>query len=196
MTTTTILGVISVIAVVAGPLITLSIQRWLEDRREKRQARLWLFRTLMMYRATPLAPLYVQALNLIDVVFNAESKKEKAVRTGWKVLLNHLDKDKGRPDFGEQSQKLTANLLAAMGACLGNDCDEVYLKQHAYQPIGHGQIEEEQNAIRRLQLQVLQGRRRLPIAVFPDQFAEVTLPPGDIPTLRVNELPKPGEHDV
>ncbi len=135
MTTTTILGVVSVVAVVAGPLITLSIQRWLEDRREKRQARLWVFRTLMMYRATPLAPLYVQALNLIDVVFNAESKKEKAVRTGWKVLLNHLDKDKGRPDFGEQSQTLTANLLAAMGACLGYDFDEVYLKQHAYR--GH-----------------------------------------------------------
>ncbi len=125
-----------------------------------------------------------------------ESKKEKAVRTGWKVLLNHLDKDKGRPDFGEQSQTLTANLLAAMGACLGYDFDEVYLKQHAYQPIGHGQIEEEQNAIRRLQLQVLQGHRRLPIAIFPDQFAEVTLPPGAIPTLRVNELPKPGEHDA
>lgn len=133
----------------------------------------------MMYRATPLAHSYVQALNLIDVVFNADSKKEKAVRTGWKVLLNHLDKGKGKPDFFEQSQNHTSVLLAAMGACLGYEFDELYLKQHAYQPQGHGQIEEEQNAIRRLQLQVLQGTRRLPIAIFPDQFPEVVLPPGD-----------------
>jgi hypothetical protein len=195
--TTTILGIVSVVAVIVGPLITLSIQRWTEDRREKRQARQWVFRTLMMYRATPLAHSYVQALNLIDVVFNADSKKEKAVRTGWKVLLNHLDKGKGKPDFFEKSQNHTAVLLAAMGACLGYDFDEVYLKQHAYQPQGHGQIEEEQNAIRRLQLQVLQGTRRLPIAIFPDQFPEVVLPPGEIPSLLLNEpTPTPDGHDA
>ncbi len=180
------IGVLSIIAIITGPLIALGLQRRAEDRREKRQARLWVFRTLMMHRATPLAYSYVQALNLIDVVFNSESKREKTVRTGWKILLNHLTKDQGRPDFGDVNRTLTAKLLADMGLCLGYDFDEVYLKEHAYQPIGHGTVEEEQHAIRKLQLQVLQGVRRIPVAIFPDQFPDVVLPPV-LPTLRLSD---------
>jgi len=57
------------------------------------------------------------------------------------------------------------------------DYDEVHLKRLVYPPIGHTHIEEEQMELRRLQLQVLKGNRRLPIAVFQDQFEELALPP-------------------
>ena len=188
-------ALLSIVAIIAGPIIALGLQRWTEARREKRQGRLWVFRALMMHRATPLAYSYVQALNLIDVVFNSESKKEKAVRTDWKILLNHLTRDQGRPDFGDVSRTMTAKLLADMGACLGYDFDEVYLKDHAYQPRGHGEIEEEQHALRKLQLQVLNGKRRLPVAIFPDQFPDIVLPT-DLPTLRLNDLDARGDsHD-
>lgn len=42
----------------------------------------------MTYRATFLAPNFVQALNLIDVEFTAKS--EKPIRDAWKVLLDHF----------------------------------------------------------------------------------------------------------
>jgi hypothetical protein len=64
-----------------------------------------------------------------------------------------------------------------MGECLGYDFDEVYIKRQAYLPTGLAQVEIEQNEIRRQFLQVLTGNRRVPIAVFPDEFRPLRLPP-------------------
>ncbi len=172
----TTLGVASAIAIVVSPLVALGIQRWAEVRREKISRKLWVFKTLMMYRATPLAYSYVQALNLIDVEFSANRKKEKAVRTAWKILLDHLTVNKGKPDFVDAARELTATLLAAMGRCLGYEFDSVQLKRAAYQPEGHGKIEEDNQALRRLVLEVLNGNRRIPIAFFPDDFNPLILP--------------------
>jgi len=170
------MAILTVIAIIMGPLVALWLQRMAEDRRERRQRKFDVFKTLMTNRATPLAYQYVQALNLIDVVFNAENKEEKAVRTAWGILLDHLNTNKAQPDFVEKIRTLTATLLAAMGKCLGFDFGEVYLKRHAYQPEGHGKLEEEQNELRRLLLEALRGNRRIPIAVFPDDFQPIVLP--------------------
>jgi len=134
----------------------------------------------MMYRATPLAYPYVQALNLIDISFDADTEKEKAVRADWNSLLDHLTNNKGRPDFGDNSRTLTATLLADMGKCLGYEFDDVYLRRHAYQPEGHGKVEEEQHELRGLLLQVLRNDRRIPIALFPDDLRPIVLPPPEV----------------
>jgi hypothetical protein len=178
MSATTWLGIISIIAVIVGPLIALGLQRYAENRREKRQARLHVFRTLMARRATPIHHEYVQALNLIDVVFNSKSKKETQVRTDWKILLDHLDKNKTKPDFGDNRVELSSKLLADMGNCLGFNFDPVYLKRAAYSPQGHGDVEAEQTLQRKLVLEVLRGDRRIPMAFFPDDFAKLVMPPG------------------
>lgn len=175
----TTIAVLTIIAIIAGPLVALSIQRRTEENREKRQNKFLVFKTLMTYRATPLNYQYVQALNMIDVVFNADSPEEKAVRAAWSVLLDHLNVNKKQPDFLEKITTLTATLLAAMGKCLGYDFGEVYLKRHAYVPEGHGKLEEEQNEIRQLLLEVLRGNRRIPVAVFPDDFQPIVLPKDD-----------------
>lgn len=60
----------------------------MERRRDTKNRKLWVFKTLMTYRATFLAPNFVQALNLIDVEFTAKS--EKPIRDAWKVLLDHF----------------------------------------------------------------------------------------------------------
>lgn len=174
---TALIAGLTILAIIVGPLLALWLQRIAENRREKRQGKLWVFKNLMMYRATPLAYPYVQALNLIDVSFNANNKEEKAVRDAWNVLLDHFVSHKGQPDFLENSRTLTATLLAAMGKCLGYDFDEVYLKRHAYQPEGHGKLEEEQHELRGLLLQVLRNDRRIPMAIFPDDLRAIILPP-------------------
>lgn len=165
---TAIIAALTILAIVIGPLLALLLQRVAENRREKRQAKLWVFRTLMMYRATPLAYAYVQALNLIDITFHADNDEEKAVREGWNSLLDHLTVNKDNPDFFESTRALTAKLLAAMGKCLGYDFDEVFLKRHAYQPKGHGDRELQQQELLQLLLQVLKNDRRIPVAFFPD----------------------------
>jgi uncharacterized protein DUF6680 len=90
-------------------------------------------------------------------------------------------------DFEEKRRTLTATLLAAMGKCLGYEFDEVYLKRHAYQPTGHGKVEEEQQELRSLLLAVLKDQRRIPIAVFPDDLRPILLPEDE--PLPVKKLP-------
>jgi len=140
------------------------------------------FKTLMSFRATALAPSFVQALNLIDVEFNGDNGKEKAVRNAWKVLLDHYTdlakaKEPGSDTLTEKSTQLMANLLMAMGQCLGYDFDEVLVRKGSYYPTGLGDVEAEQHAIRRGVLNVLSGRGRIPVGVFEEKFPPITLEP-------------------
>lgn len=173
----TSLAVASIAAVIVGPIAALTIQRWTDHRGELRKDKMWVFRTLMTYRATRLNPNFVQALNAIDVVFNGNNDKEKNVRTAWKVLLDHLNTDQRADAAQERTLDLTIRLLVAIGRCLKYDFDEVHLKRQVYQPIGHNQIEEEQRELRQLLLRLLRGQRRLSVAVFRDDFDPLAVPP-------------------
>jgi hypothetical protein len=180
----TIIDIVSIAAILLGPIVALELQKRLDTGREARNRKMGVFKTLMAYRGTPLAPSFVQALNLIDVEFNAASEKEKAVRTAWKVLLDHFT-DLGEfnragtlvpPNVLERSTPLTTTLLLAMGKCLGFDFDEVQIKKGGYYPLFLGNVEQEQHALRRALLDVMEGKRRIPVAVFEDKFAPVILP--------------------
>lgn len=189
----TALTVASIVAIIVGPIIALAIQRWADHRRELRREKLWVFRTLMAHRATRLNPNFVQALNAIDVIFHGDSQKEKDVRTAWKILLDHLNTDQKSENAVQRQLDLLVTLLARMGKCLGYDFDEVYLKRQAYQPVGLANMEEEQNEVRATLLQILKGNRRVPIAVFPDEFAPLRMPKAVAPpkTGLGDQLPPP-----
>ncbi len=169
----TSIGLLTMLAILIGPIAALGIQRWSDNRREGTQRKLWIFKTLMMNRATRLAPTYVQALNLIDVEFKSEGKDDKRVRTAWKILLDHLASDQTIAGAGDRGNELTANLLSAMGQRLGYDFDEVYIKKNAYYPVGLGNIEQEQHQLRKNLLELLDGKRRLPVAMFEQKFPDL-----------------------
>lgn len=176
------LNLLTIIAIVSGPIIALQIQRKLDREREALNRKLWVFKTLMSFRATALAPSFVQALNLIDVEFNGSNEQEKAVRNAWKILLDHYfdlnkAKDPGSETQIEKGTQLRANLLMAMGRCLGYDFDEVLVKKGSYYPTGLGDVEAEQHAIRRGVLNVLSGRGRIPVGIFEEKFPPITLEP-------------------
>jgi len=186
-TTAVVLGVITILAIIAGPIAALEVQRRLDKGREAKNRKQWVFKTLMSFRATPLSPQFVQALNLIDVEFDNKNEGEKGVRTAWKVLLDHfgeLAAPNLPPNINEKTATLTTNLLIAMGKCLGYDFDEIQIKKGAYYPMGLGNVEQEQHAVRRGILDVLQGRRRVPVGVFEDRF-----PPINLPEIPPEELP-------
>lgn len=188
-----VLSIITIVAIIAGPVAALWVQRKLDEGREARNRKLWVFKTLMSFRATSLSPHFVQALNLIDVEFDGNNEKEKAVRNAWKVLLDHFG-DLSGPNMpanaNEKSVTLTTNLLMAMGNCLGYDFDEVHVKKGAYYPRGLGNVEEEQHALRRGLLDVLAGKRRIPVGVFEDRFPEIRVPETTIDQLpAAEELP-------
>lgn len=159
---------LTIAAILVSPVIALELEKWLSNRRATKDRKLYIFKTLMAYRATPLSPFFVQALNLIDVEF--ASAKEKPVRDAWKELLDHFYNYKATANAEEKSRDLTAVLLAAMGDSLGYDFDKVYLKKAAYYPEGLGNVEIEQRALRRNVLDLLDGKRKFPVAVFEQKF--------------------------
>jgi hypothetical protein len=188
------LNILTIVAIVSGPIIALQIQRKLDHDREARKRKVAVFKTLMSFRATALAPTFVQALNLIDVEFDGNSEKEKAVRSAWKILLDHYvdlshAPEPNSPALLEKGIQLRANLLLLMGGCLGYDFDEVQIKKGSYYPMGLEDVEKEQHAIRRGVLNVLSGKGRIPVGIFEERFPAIAIQPlGATPEPPIKEL--------
>jgi hypothetical protein len=87
MATFTISDGLLILATIAGPILAVQAQKWVERATEKRRQRLMIFTTLMNTRATRLAPDHVQALNMIDLVFNGKNAKDKAVIDAWRQYM-------------------------------------------------------------------------------------------------------------
>jgi hypothetical protein len=110
--TSIILSIITVIAIIAGPIVALDLQRRLDVGRAAKDRKMWVFKTLMSFRATALSPHFVQALNLIDVEFDGNNEKEKAVRNAWKVLLDHFG-DLNAPALPANANDKTVSLTTS-----------------------------------------------------------------------------------
>jgi uncharacterized protein DUF6680 len=67
-------------ATIAGPILAVQAQKWVERATERRRGQLQVFYWLMATRATRLSNEHVQALNRIELVFRGRSAKKKAVR--------------------------------------------------------------------------------------------------------------------
>ncbi|WP_373426698.1 DUF6680 family protein [Neorhizobium galegae] len=58
-----------ILATLAGPILAIQVQKFLERGRENRNRRLQIFRTLMATRAASVSPAHVEALNSIALEF-------------------------------------------------------------------------------------------------------------------------------
>lgn len=167
-------------ATLLGPVLAVQAQKAVEAIRDRRSRKGWVFHTLMATRAARLSPEHVQALNMIDLIFygrrilgvNHRTKSEQAVIDAWREYLDHLSTkadDAGLQLWTVQGAELFTNLLFAIANDMGYSFDRVQLKKGAYSPVAHGDLEFEQNAIRKLALRVLSGERALKMDVqsFP-----------------------------
>ena len=167
--------VISIIAILAGPILAVQAQKYIEFRREARGRKLHIFRLLMATRATTLAPLHVESLNLIDIEFDSKKRKDKRVIDAWKIYLDHLSEKRDNNDpvavrsWLDKNPDLLTRLLYEMAACLGFEFDEVHIRRGGYIPVGLSNIEEEQHLIRREIAKILKGESSFPMRVtdFP-----------------------------
>jgi hypothetical protein len=140
---------LTIVAILLGPILAVQAQKWIEAARFNKNQRLFIFKRLMATRGTPISPVHVEALNLIDLEFAGRSEKHKQVRTRWKEYLDNLtrleqDPQKQKeqlPAWSEKNQELLANLLHDMGKAVGYDFDTVHLKRSAYTPLGHANME-------------------------------------------------------
>jgi len=171
--------VVMIFAVLVAPLLALQAQWLLQLRREKRQRKLWLFKTLMSTRGTRLAPDHVTALNSIEVEFHKETGANREVVAAWRNYLDHLNtsppinQETGQVEptehnrWNEKQDELFISLLYRMALALDYDFDEVLLKRGFYAPKGHNDLELDQLLLRKGLLQVLGGTRAVGVNLMP-----------------------------
>jgi hypothetical protein len=169
-----------IIATIAGPILAVQAQKWIERLREGRNRKLYVFQQLMATRAARLSTDHVQALNMIDLVFygsyyfgiHRRSKTEREVVDAWREYHDHLGTKFDQTAvavWNTQADELFTNLLFAIAQDVRYQFDRVQLKKGVYSPQAHGDLELEQRSIRKLVLKLLSGDAALKMDVtsFP-----------------------------
>ena len=155
-----------ILAVFSGPIVAVRLTRNLDNKKEIRGRKLDIFKTLMATRAYAVSWDHVQALNRIDLEFDKNNKKEKEVIEAWKGYLDLLgDQDLPREQWGTRRVDLLVELLHKMAIVLEYDFDKTHIKNSSYSPLAHGDLETEQIALRKGLIEVLDGKRVIPMYV-------------------------------
>ena len=68
--------------------------------------------------------------------------------------------------WGNRRIELLVELLHKMARVLDYDFDKTHIKNSSYSPIAHGQQEDEYKALRKGLIEVLQGKKHIPIQIF------------------------------
>lgn len=133
---------ITVAAIIAGPVLALFAQRWVDLWREKDARRKRLFFTLMSTRGSFLSAEHVQALNTIDEVFHDDDH----IRGLWHKCVEHLDTERKNVDeWNEKAITLRIDLYQAIGNRLGFTYTHNDFKRHVYVPQFHVDVAENQS---------------------------------------------------
>lgn len=185
----TVLSVATIIAIIAGPILAIQVQKIIERITQRRDEKRKLFKSLMVTRGRPLLLEHVQALNMIDIVFSVKwyrSKKDKAVIDAWSVFRDHLyhypkaplakeGVDISKEDTAtynaqmetwiSKKDDLLIEILDKMAKPLGYRFDKVLLKRGSYTPRHYGDLEAYQLINLRGISELLVGNRSLPIRI-------------------------------
>jgi len=158
---------LTVTAIILGPILAIATQLWMQARKAKRDIKLWVFSTLMSYRAMILNPNFVQAFNLVDVVFykNAEVRKKR------KEFLDVVTGVAGRdlkPQEIEKCKDLVAEMLSKMGSDLHYDFDHTQIKDTGYYPVAFEKLDNAALALREKGLAVLEGKANIGVVIKND----------------------------
>ena len=159
-----------ILAVFLGPIIAVRLTRYLDDKKEVRERKIKIFKTLMATRAYTISWEHVTALNQIDLEFDKANKKEKAVIDAWKEYLDILGIESLSPEqWNIKRIDLLVELLFKMAQVLNYDFDKTHIKNSSYSPKAHGNLDDEQKAIRNGLIQILEGKFALPITIQSDR---------------------------
>ncbi|HVY20412.1 MAG TPA: DUF6680 family protein [Bauldia sp.] len=167
----------SVIAILLGPIIAVRMTRKQDAAREDRQRKLDLYRTMMHTRSSRLSVDHVRALNTIPVEFN----EVPAVMTAFRSYMNLLGAPMPAVDqqerFFEQRNDHFLDLIYQMGLFLGYQFDRRELERLAYVPQGFINDEERNHRAQAVLLEILEGRRPLPVTWMMPPGAQNPFPP-------------------
>ena len=162
----TIADWLMITAVLTGPIVAVRLTRYLDNKKEIRERKLKIFKVLMATRAYTISWDHVLTLNKIDLEFDKNKKGEKEVIEAWKAYLDLLaDKSITGEAWITKRVELLVELLHKMALVLNYDFDKTHIKNSSYSPVAHGETEDQHFAIRKGLIEVLDGKRSLPMHV-------------------------------
>jgi len=135
-----------------GPIFAVQLQKYIERRGAEEQRQVGIFRTVLI--SPPLSYVSVQALNGIKVEF----RRVKAVIAAWDLYIDHITPRNGVFGSDEKRVELYVDLLFQMSEHLGYGLGKVTLKNGFYSPVIHGEIEKDEQAIRKGLIGVFSGQ--------------------------------------
>ena len=180
------MGIATIIAVLAGPILAVRVTRQIDESRLKQTRRMDVFRTLMRTRKMRLNPDHVGALNLVEIEFYGE----KAVIDSWKAYWDHLQQpapvnltQEQQQQFFRHQEGLLTKLLHAMATSLQFKIEQMEILEGGYVPQGWIDDDQGLRIIRALVLENFNGRRGLPIVPLNtiSQYSPFPPAPTDAP---------------
>ncbi len=143
MNKTDIVNVVTILALLGGPIIAVQITLWSQKRAAKRTAKERVFLELMAHRKIVPPPQgWADSLNIIDVIYDDEPK----VLECWRQCYNWLS-DPNQVLPSQNWDHLYLDLLSEMAECLRYK----HLKQTTidkfYLPQVHGNFRELQSSL-------------------------------------------------
>jgi hypothetical protein len=162
--TSNVFGWAILAATFLGPIAAVLITRYIDWLREKNARRLAIFRTLMATRRTTLSLDHISALNQVELDFQKDRSVMDAYRAYMRNLSTPFDpKDNDR--IAQERQSLRTKILSEMAKVLRIHVEQLDIFEGGYIPQRHVDIETEQSAIRQLLIELVEGKRPLPIQI-------------------------------
>jgi hypothetical protein len=153
-----------------GPVLAVQAQKWVEGFREKKARRLTIFRTLMATRALNLSPAHVEALNAVPIDFY----HDKQVMDAWEEYFMHLTTAPAdNPSWGPRRIDLFVKLLVLIGSRVGYQFNVAQMNR-IYFPNAHGELDDDQNFVRKSIVALFKGDKSLPIEIIGAPGADDT----------------------
>ena len=131
-------SIITTLAIIVGPILAVQVETCLGRKREERERRLQVFRTLMITRKIPLSGFRIDALNSIDIYFDRDEEVSKKWRE-YLDSLNNPNKEKISEDeansLKDKADEKFIDMLEVMAKAVGyKKFDKIYIKNTTYLP--------------------------------------------------------------
>ena len=154
--------IVTFFTILLSPVIAVLITVWLQNRKERRATKLWVFNTLIATRHDPIKDENVRALNMIDVVFYDCSE----VRKLWHEYFDMLNNQGlNKPNGWQARQKKNLEMIKEMARVLGYGEAITHLDvDRVYYPTGLGEQSKRAQEISDELLRVLKGTQGLQVS--------------------------------
>ena len=172
-----ITGMLTIIAIIIGPIAAVVITLWWGSQNEKRRRKTEILASLMRTRATPLSDEHVGALNLVQLEFH----NRVPIISAHKSYIEHLNRKlppvDQQPTFAAERNNLLLELIAAIGLDLNYNLDKKDLEVLSYCPQAWQNDVWIQRENMRLLSRLLKGERSLHVSSMNPEQGDLFPPP-------------------